>query len=220
MTVQRDGRRPFPHPLSLYKEVTRVGVDKYDPTVAFAGHRFAAVAVTDNGQEPPELVEVAVVTIDGGVAADTTTHWLIRPGRPISAPIIRAYGITNEHVAAAPALPEVAHEILAAVEGRILVAHRGRYCLDLLSAALPGWAPPSTLDMRRLSVRAWPTSSRALGELIRRANLTCSGSLGRADHDARATALLFLELIHRLRRSRTPAQLVQWATLPAEGPAW
>lgn len=184
----------------------------------FAGYRFAAVAITDNGRDHPAPVEIAVAALDDGVLADTVAHWVIRPTEPITAAVTRACGITNDDVARAPALPEVADEIRAAIGDRILLAHRGRHCLDHLTAALPGWAAPSTLDTRRLSVRVWPTSSRALGVLLHRADITGPGTLGRADHDAPATAHLFLHLARRLRR--TAEQVVQWATLPDHGPTW
>jgi exodeoxyribonuclease X len=42
---------------------------------------YAVVDVEGNGQQPPDLVELAVVPVTGGVIGEPTS-WLVRPARP------------------------------------------------------------------------------------------------------------------------------------------
>ena len=171
-----------------------MGVGKYDPAVVFAGCRLVAVAVADTGREPPEPaepVEVGLTVLDGGAVGETRT-WLVRPGRPVTVWATKAHGITNGDVEQAPAIDQVADQIRQTLGDRIVVAHRGLHCHDLLASVLPGWIPPRVLDVRRLSVLAWPGTSQALGSLTAQTRLRITGTPGRARHDAPATAMLFL----------------------------
>jgi exodeoxyribonuclease X len=56
--------------------------------------RYAVVDVEGNGQQPPDLVELAVVPIVGGVIGEPTT-WLVKPERPIKYSATRIHGITT-----------------------------------------------------------------------------------------------------------------------------
>ena len=166
-----------------------MGVGKYDPAEVFAGCRLVAVAVADTGREPPEPaepVEVGLTVLDGGAVGETQT-WLVRPGRPITVWATKAHGITNRDVEQAPAIDQVADQIRQTLGDRIVVAHRGLHCHDLLAGVLPGWTPSRVLDVRRLSVLAWPGTSQTAQTRLR-----ITGTPGRARHDAPATAMLFL----------------------------
>jgi hypothetical protein len=44
--------------------------------------RYVVVDVEGNGQQPPELVELAVVPITGGIAGEPSS-WLVKPEHPI-----------------------------------------------------------------------------------------------------------------------------------------
>ena len=183
-----------------------MGVGRYDPAEVFAGCRLVAVAVADTGREPPEPaepVEVGVTVLDGGVVGSNRT-WLVRPARPITVWATKAHGITNRDVEQAPDIDSVADQIRAALADRIVVAHRGLHCHDLLASVLPGWTPPRVLDVRRLSVLAWPGTSQALGSLSAQIRLTgVAGSAGRAGHDAPATGMLFLAAARKLHTTVT-----------------
>jgi hypothetical protein len=52
---------------------------------------YAVVDVEGNGQQPPDLVELSVVPVTGGVIGEPA-NWLVRPARPIS----RRLAILNE----------------------------------------------------------------------------------------------------------------------------
>ena len=89
-----------------------MSVVRYDPTVVFAGYRFAVIAVADTGREPPEpaeIVEIGVTILDDGTISQTTT-WLVHPQRTITAWAARGHGITNNEVATAPSPGTVAEQ--------------------------------------------------------------------------------------------------------------
>lgn len=191
-----------------------------------AGYRFAVVAVADNGQDPAEPVEIGVIRIDDGRLVEPCSTWHVRPRHPIASWATRDHGLTDADVDNARKLTEVGDEIRTAVGERILVAHQARRCADLLRPATVG-LPCGPLDVRCLSTRVWPLRSRSLGELLHHARVHAPGTLGRAGHDATATALLFQALardIDRLaHRHDIPVpteRLIDWATPPASGPAW
>lgn len=196
------------------------------PAALLAGYRFAAVAVADNGQDPAEPVEIGVVRVEDGLLVEPCRTWLIHPRRPIEPWATRSHGLVDTDVDHAKKLSDIAADVRAAVGERIIVAHRARWCTQLLAEVKAG-LPYGPLDVRCLSTRVWPIRSRSLGELLRFTGLRPAGVLGRADHDAMATALLLLQLANDIeklaQRCDIPVsaeRLIDWATPPASGPAW
>src|SRR2546429_9877027 len=92
---------------------------------AFDGLRFAVIDVEGNGQQPPEIVEIAVQPMDGlSVAAEPIVR-LVKPGRPIAPNVTRKdHGIRDADVADPPTLPEIASDVAATLASRITVAHQ------------------------------------------------------------------------------------------------
>jgi DNA polymerase III epsilon subunit-like protein len=163
-------------------------------------YSIAVVDIEGNGQRPPEIVELAVVPIDGGTVGSYRS-WLVRPPRPITALVTeRVHGISNEDVADAPEWAEVAHEVSQALEGRILVAHNAGVERKLLARYLPGYQPPHVVDTLALARKYWPTlPGHGLSELIEARGIRVTSRYGqrhRAGYDAYATAQLFLQLAH------------------------
>ncbi|MFJ9782604.1 exonuclease domain-containing protein [Amycolatopsis sp. NPDC101161] len=62
---------------------------------------YVVVDVEGNGHQPPDLVELAAVSIVAGVVG-VPRSWLVKPDQPISQFARRIHGITNEQVADAP----------------------------------------------------------------------------------------------------------------------
>ncbi|MFF1957862.1 exonuclease domain-containing protein [Streptomyces sp. NPDC058220] len=58
---------------------------------------YAVVDVEGNGQQPPDLVELAVVPIVGGVIGEPVS-WLMRPDHAITPMAQGIHGITNRDV--------------------------------------------------------------------------------------------------------------------------
>ncbi len=164
---------------------------------ALVGQRLVVVDVEGNGRQPPEIVELAAVTITDSTVSEPTS-WLVKPERPITALVTRkVHGISNTHVADAPAFTEIHDQVAALLAGGWLVAHNARVEVELLARQLAGFAPTGVLDTLRLARALWPgRDSYGLDALIRQERLDLSAVAKsrrhRAAYDAYATALLLL----------------------------
>jgi DNA polymerase-3 subunit epsilon len=99
---------------------------------------FAVVDVETTGVRAggnDRITEIAVVVVQGG-RREVVFDSLVNPGRPIP-PVIRAItGITDEMVRDAPTFAAVADQVLAALSGRIFVAHNARFDWGFVTAEL------------------------------------------------------------------------------------
>jgi DNA polymerase III subunit epsilon len=99
---------------------------------------FAVVDVETTGSRPSggdRVTEIAVVTLARGVA-ETVYHSLINPERPIPGAVSAVTRITHDMVQTAPTFAEVADDILAALAGRVFVAHNVGFDWRFVSAEL------------------------------------------------------------------------------------
>jgi exodeoxyribonuclease X len=162
---------------------------------------YAVVDVEGNGQQPPDLVELAVVPIRSGVVGEAAT-WLVRPTEPIKHFATRIHGIRNEDVADAPVFGDIAGQVCSALDLPVLVAHNAHVDVSVLARKLPGWQPPEVLDTLRLARRLLPgRPSYRLGALAGALSLPAGLPSGlsphRAAYDALVTARLFVTLATR-----------------------
>jgi exodeoxyribonuclease X len=160
---------------------------------------YAVVDVEGNGQQPPDLVELAVVPITGGEIGEPTS-WLVKPERPIKYIATRIHGITTADVVNKPTFNEVAQEVRANLEVPAIVAHNAHVDIGVLTAHLSGWEPLDVFDTLKLARRLLPGQpSYSLGALTRALNLAdgLSADLSphRATYDALVTARLFVRLM-------------------------
>lgn len=173
---------------------------------ALRGQRLAVVDIEGNGGQPPEIVEIAVLTPDQPVNREDVSTWLVRPSEPI-APLVtrKVHGISDADVAHCPPWPEVAEEVADRLTDRILIAHNASVEHRVLTAHLPAWRPPLVLDTLRLAKHVWPglTVGYGLDKLIVHADLETSfapketGRRHRADHDTWMTTGLFFALVEQ-----------------------
>jgi len=185
----------------------------------WASVRYAVVDVEGNGQQPPDLVEVAVVSIISGVIGDPTA-WLIKPPRPISPIVTRIHGLTNEDVASAPAFAAIASQVRQALDADLLVAHNAHIDVDVLRRHLDHWQCPEVVDTLKLAKRLLPgQASYKLGALVSELSLAEGLPAGlsphRAAYDVLATARLFLHLA-----SRGGTGFMQLEELPGDKPGY
>src|SRR6266516_32705 len=128
--------------------------------------RYAVADVEGNGQQPPDLVEVAVLPITDGALAEPVS-WLARPPRPITRFAASVHRITDTHVADAPAFAEIEPDVRRALADRVLVAHNAHVDLGVLRRELRGWEPPKVFDTLKLARRLLPGQpSYKLGALV------------------------------------------------------
>jgi DNA polymerase-3 subunit epsilon len=170
------------------------------------------------------IIEIALIECESGRPIG---EWatLVHPGRSIP-PAIRALtGLTDEKVALAPRFAEIAPELRARLEGRVLVAHNARFDYGFLlnefrRAGLRFRAP--LVCTLRLSRRLYPAERRHhLDALIERHGLACE-----ARHRALGDARVLCRLLEVWRREHgaealraAVAQLLAEASVPAGLPA-
>ena len=163
---------------------------------SWASMRYAVVDVEGNGQQPPDLVEVAVVPVAAGIIG-APANWLVKPPRPVSRIAARIHGLTNEALAAAPAFADIESEVREALDADVLVAHNAHVDVGVLRRHLGGWECPEVLDTLKLARRLLPGQvSYKLGALVTAFSLADGLPSGlvphRATFDALVTALLVL----------------------------
>jgi exodeoxyribonuclease X len=159
---------------------------------------YAVVDVEGNGQQPPDLVEMAVVPIIDGLIGEPAS-WLVKPERPIKYFATRVHGITTANVAEAPSFESIADEVRASLDAPALVAHNAHVDVGVLKRHLPAWDVPEVFDTLKLARRLLPNQpGYKLGMLVRTLNLAggLPGDLAphRAAYDALVTARLFVRL--------------------------
>ena len=163
--------------------------------------RYAVVDVEGNGQQPPDLVELAVVPIVGGIIGHPAS-WLVKPTRPISPMATRIHGLTNQDIAAAPAFVDIEAEVRQALDADVLVAHNAHVDTGVLRRHLGGWQCHYDFDTLQLARRLFPgRESYKLGALVTAFALADCLPAGltphRATYDALVTARLFVHLATR-----------------------
>jgi exodeoxyribonuclease X len=160
---------------------------------------YMVVDVEGNGQQPPDLVELAIVPIVGGAIGEPLS-WLVRPERPIQHFATRIHGLTNQDVADAPAFAEIAGDVRKALDGAVIVAHNAHVDTGVLSRQLSEWVPTEVFDTLKLAKRFAPDRvSYKLGALVEAFQLADGLPDGlsphRATYDALVAARLFVHLI-------------------------
>jgi exodeoxyribonuclease X len=159
---------------------------------------YAVVDVEGNGQQPPDLVELAIVPIVGGVIGDARS-WLVGPETPITHFATRIHGLTNKDVAGAPAFAEVADEVMQLLDGPAIVAHNAHVDVGVIKRKLPSWKSAEVFDTLKLARRLKPEQvSYRLGSLVDAFSLADGLPDGlsphRATYDTMVTARLFVYL--------------------------
>ncbi|MGH3866831.1 MAG: 3'-5' exonuclease [Pseudonocardiaceae bacterium] len=185
---------------------------------ALKGKRLVVVDIEGNGQQPPEIIEVAVMSVDGHGGSEPLQDWLIRPEQPITQIVTRkVHGISNQDVASCPPWSAVASDVEALLTDRILVAHNATVEHRVLGSHLPNWRPPLVLDTLRLAKHVWPgLTSYGLDQLTKEADLDTSAVNEQRYHRARYDAWCAWQLLRALtEHSRLDwAGLVKVAALP------
>jgi DNA polymerase-3 subunit epsilon len=88
---------------------------------------------------------VAVVDPLGRILLDT----LVRPSGPIPPEASAIHGITDEHVASAPAFPDIYPQLVALLVGRDVVAYNASFDRSMVHGARRRYGLP------RLGVKSW-----------------------------------------------------------------
>jgi DNA polymerase III epsilon subunit-like protein len=160
--------------------------------------RYAVVDVEGNGQRPPDLVELAVVSIVDGEIGDPDV-WLIKPDTPITSMARRIHGITNEMVATAPAFAQVDKEVREGLAGCVIVAHNVGVDLGVLKRKMPDFEPAEVLDTLKLARRLLPNqANHRLTSLVNALGLAGNLPADLVPHRAAYDALMAARLLRHL----------------------
>ena len=171
--------------------------------VPLAEVRYAVVDVETTGMSPrhgDRITEIAVVHVDGP-RVEVAFESLVNPERPIPRRIATLTGISDEMVRTAPPFAGVADQVLAALAGRVFVAHHARFDWRFVAAEVER-ARETVLRMpRACTVRL---ARNLVPELERRSLDSLMHFFGietdrrhRAAGDAVATAQALLRLLAR-----------------------
>jgi DNA polymerase-3 subunit epsilon len=163
---------------------------------------FAVVDVETTGMRAGErdrITEIAVVLVHNG-RREVVLDSLVNPGRPIPPAICAITNITNDMVRHAPTFAELADRVMAALAGRVFVAHNARFDWNFVHAEIRR-ARDLALDGPRLcTVRL----ARRLVRDVRSCGLDSLthhfGFENPARHRALGDALVTAELLARLLR--------------------
>lgn len=170
---------------------------------ALAGKQLVVVDIEGNGQKRPEIIEIAVLPVDGETGIEAMQEWLIKPIEPITGLVTRkVHGITNADVANCPKWTDVASAVSELLANRILVAHNASVEYRVLTVHLPDWQPPMVLDTLRLARHVWRhLGGYGLNRLVEHAELDTSAVANaryhRARYDAWCAWQLLLTLVER-----------------------
>ncbi len=174
--------------------------------------RYAIIDIETTGLKAPrdKITEIAIVLHDGERVLDEWST-LINPEVPIPYGITELTGITNDMLADAPRFYEVAREIVERTEGAIFVAHNVRFDYSFVREEFRRLGYTYTrkqLCTVRLARQAFPgLPSYSLDSLIRHLRIPVENR-HRALGDARATALLFEQILERQRGSAAAKKFI------------
>ncbi|HEU5039348.1 MAG TPA: 3'-5' exonuclease [Gemmatimonadales bacterium] len=163
---------------------------------------FAVVDVETTGMRAngsDRITEIAVVVVHGG-RREVVFDSLVNPGRPIPPAVCAITNITNAMVQDAPPFHAVAEQVLAALAGRVFVAHNARFDWNFVSAELRR-ARDLALDGPRLcTVRLARRLVRGIASCGLDSLQHWFGLENLARHRAAGDALVTAELLARLLR--------------------
>jgi len=162
---------------------------------------FAVVDVETTGSmagRGDRITEIAVVIVRNGVS-ETVYQQLVNPGRPIPRQVTAVTRITDDMVRGQPTFGEIADDVIAALAGRVFVAHNAGFDWRFVSAELKRTRGFALDGPRICTVRL---SRRLIKGLKSRSLDSVAEYFGveieerhRAAGDARATARVFLRLL-------------------------
>lgn len=170
---------------------------------------YAVVAIRTNGLTPmrDHLVEIAVVAVDahGRVEGGEPFVTVLEPPGGAAGPTF-LHGLEAADLRFAPDFADIARQLLARLEGRIVVAHNARLVEQFLAAQFlaAGLLVPTSpaLDVASLAQLTFATPNYRLRTLAAHLQLRPARG-GAALTEARLVAAILLKLLTRLGRKLT-----------------
>jgi len=168
---------------------------------------LAIVDVETTGATPSHdrVTEIGILRVERGRIIEEWSS-LVNPETRIPPAIETLTGITNAMVAQAPTFRELADEILARLQGRLLVAHNARFDYGFIKNELCRFGVefrPKLLCTVRLSRRLYPGySHHNLDAIIERYGLNCT-----ARHRALGDVRILWQFLQKIAAENDPSAL-------------
>jgi DNA polymerase-3 subunit epsilon len=156
------------------------------------------------GLDPYEghrIVEIGCVELVNSIATGRTWHCYLNPERDVPHQAFEVHGLSTEFLLDKPRFGDRAEELLAFIEGAMLVMHNAAFDFGFLNAELERVARPllrwdRVVDTLALARRRHPGSPANLDALCRRYGIDLTG---REKHgallDCRLLAGVYVELV-------------------------
>jgi len=186
--------------------IRRLGDDRWGLVAVATGSplleecAFAVVDVETTGVRAAgddRVTEIAVVVQHAG-RREVVFESLVNPGRPIPAVVSAMTGITDEAVRGAPAFADIADQVLAALSGRVFVAHNARFDWAFVGSELRRARDVVLEGPRLCTVRLSRRLVRGAGSCALDSMSTWFGLENPARHRAAGDALVTAQLLERL----------------------
>ncbi len=213
--------RHYPGIAHLLKVEIRGLAPGFAADVAWQELEVALLDVETTGRDASvdRVVEVGIVVGKNGEVIEKK-NWLINPGMTIPDEVIAIHHITNEMVADKPRFEAVAHEIAAALRGRIPAAYNAlfdrAFMMSEFSRAKADVTGVAAMEKQVdwLDPLVWARDiqegekSRALGDVAARLGISLENA-HRAEDDAEAALKVLYGLARDPRMPRAYGALVQ-----------
>jgi DNA polymerase-3 subunit epsilon len=214
--------RHYPGIAHLIK-VAAIGVaEEWASDVAMNALPLVCIDTETTGRDPAvdRIIEVGCVFFEAGEVR-RRVNWLINPECPIPQEATDVHGIKDEQVADCPTFPEVAQQVLDALQRAVPVAYNAQFDRDFLltefsRASLPAKELPPALrkGVEWLDPLVWARElqkeerSKALGEVCERLGIALEKA-HRATNDAEAAVRVMAAFAGDIRVPKTYAAFLQ-----------
>ena len=162
------------------------------------------VETTGLNTHADEIIEIGAVRIEHGAEVAEFSE-LINPGREVPAKVVEITGITTAMLRDRRTLMEVMPEFAKFCEGAVLVAHNAAFDTAFFRRAFRQAGYPfefTIVDTLALVRNQYPhLKSHKLGNMCKQLGISLLNA-HRAVHDARATSLMLLKVLHEVRQQK------------------
>ncbi|MBR7188754.1 MAG: PHP domain-containing protein, partial [Clostridia bacterium] len=167
------------------------------------------VETTGLNTHADEIIEIGAVRIENGVEVAEFSE-LINPGRNVPDKVVEITGITTAMLRDKRALQDVLPEFAEFCEGAVLVAHNASFDMAFFRRAFQAAGIPfdfTIVDTLALVRNQYPRQkSHKLGVMCKQLGISLTNA-HRAVHDARATGLMLLKVLHEVVAEKGVATL-------------
>ena len=162
------------------------------------------VETTGLNTHADEIIEIGAVRVENGVEVAEFSE-LIDPGRPVPDKVVEITGITSAMLRGKRTLMEAMPDFARFCDGAVLVAHNAPFDIAFFRRAFKQAGLPfafTIVDTLALVRNQYPhNKSHKLGVMCKRLSISLLNA-HRAVHDARATSLLLLKVLHEVQREK------------------